>query len=132
MSQMKFSNRNPIIAVTNAAGRVLEVTYTNAAGYNVGYAATLPGGGVFRREVVRDPAFPNRILACTNYFGTTAVTGFEYAFDTQSPRYRRADVPSTRGGRRASPPIEPRAERAEPDCWSLSQAEFAVYAEPDC
>ncbi len=83
-------------------------------------------------NLVRDPAFPDRILACTNYFGTTAVTGFEYAFDTQSPRYRRADVPSTRGGRRASPPIEPRAERAEPDCWSLSQAEFAVYAEPDC
>ena len=48
-----------------------------------------------------------RIMA---FFGTTAVTGYEYAFDTQSPRHRRADGSSTRGGRRASPPIEPHAE----------------------
>jgi RHS repeat-associated protein len=32
-------------------------------------------------NLVRDPAFPDRILACTNVFGTTAVTGFEYTYD---------------------------------------------------
>ncbi len=44
---------------------------------------------------------------------TRLLTAKTYADDTQSPRYRRADGPSTRGGRRASPPIEPHAERAE-------------------
>ena len=70
-----------ILSITNSAGRALAVAYTNEAGYNVGYEVTLPGGGVFRREVRRDPVFPERVLACTNFFGTTAVIGYAYQYD---------------------------------------------------
>ena len=33
------------------------------------------------RQVRRDPIFPKRVLACTNFFGTTAVTGYAYQYD---------------------------------------------------
>ena len=45
-------------------------------------------GGFHRRNI---ESFPDRILACTNFFGTTAVTGYEYPSDTQSSHDRRAD-----------------------------------------
>ena len=86
-------NRVATLSVTNDAGRVLSVAYTNAAGYSVGYTVTLPNGGTFRREIVRDPAFPEHVLACTNYFGSTAVTGFAYAYDLLGrPVSRNADA----------------------------------------
>lgn len=79
------------LVVTNDAGRVLAVAYTNAAGRNVGYAVTLPVGAVFRREVVRDPAFPDRVLSCSNFLGSAALTGFAYEYDPLDRPVRRND-----------------------------------------
>ena len=69
------------LSITNAAGRALSVAYTNTGLYNVGYAVTLPGGSVFRREVRRDPSYPDRITACSNFFDSAAMTGFVYHYD---------------------------------------------------
>ena len=75
------AGRIATLSITNSAGRALSVAYTNTGLYNVGYAVTLPGGNVFRREVRRDPSFPDRITTCSNFFDSAAMTGFVYHYD---------------------------------------------------
>ena len=52
------------IAVTNTAGRIFTVAYTNNADYNYGYTLTTPSGNTIRRVVDRDDYRRSLVTNC--------------------------------------------------------------------
>ncbi len=72
------------IAVTNTAGRIFTVAYTNNADYNYGYTLTTPSGNTIRRVVDRDDYRRSLVTNCATYFNSSLVDSNLYAFDALS------------------------------------------------
>ena len=88
-----YSKRGKISQMTcvNACGRSFSVCYTNAYGNSCGYSIAVPGGIVFRQEMVRDLYRPELVMRLRNTAAGHVVFDCGYAYDELGRLVQRTD-----------------------------------------
>ena len=88
-----YDQRGRISQMTcvNSSGRTFTVSYTNAYGNSCGYSIAVPGGIIFRQEMVRDLYRPELVMRLRNTAAGNVVFDCGYAYDEFGRLVQRTD-----------------------------------------
>ena len=85
-------NQLASMAITNATGRALNITYTNDVGYVCGYLIEMPGGGLFQRTLERDQQNMQLVKKIETTINGVSLDSRTYSYDVLGqPITRNAD-----------------------------------------
>lgn len=90
--QYDADNQIERLTTTNGNGRVLNITYTNDAGYVCGYLIEVPGGGSLRRTLERHQQIMQLVKKIDTTFNGVSLDSRTYSYDVLGqPITRNAD-----------------------------------------